>query len=414
MSDAATQAELRYLELALDEALHGGPDTGLAERIIKAANAPPALAVVAEQPEADVSAGEHLAEPAQLQLAPSVRRSARPWWRYALEGAAAACVAGLFLLLVIPSDPESTLRETPETAHKPAPPEGIKAAPDAKFTQAASGGVNATAGWYVVSQGAPALEIDGHRVEDVQGRAVVVVGKIPEEAEVRAMGTFLYQNDITEAQVMTMNWFQNGALAICLLTGSAWVDNVYVSANDKEVREEKSPEAHLEQLRKDIKDLEAKLERARGIENERERKQKVERIENAIADKKKELEAAELRIAERKRREAEKKEGGKDDNSERRRKDAEEKERKTREEREAKEREERARKERERDETDEEARKRREDFERVRREAEEEARKEAEERKRKEGEKREGERERKEPERRKEGNRERKEPERKS
>ncbi|MCC7510859.1 MAG: hypothetical protein IT464_15985 [Planctomycetes bacterium] len=412
MSDAATQAEMRYLELALDEALHGGPDTGLAERIIKAAGAAPALAVVTAQPEVEVPASESLDNPAPLQLAPSMQRNARPWWRYALEGAAAACVAGLFLLLVIPSDPESTLPQTPETAQKPVAPEGIKPAHDAKFTQAASGGVTATAGWYVVSQGAPALEIDGHRVEDVQGRAVVVVGKIPEEAEVRAMGTFLYQNDITEAQVMKMNWFQNGALAICLLTGSAWVDNVYVSANDKEVREEKSPEAHLEQLRKDIKDLEAKLERARGIENERERKQKIERIENAIADKKKELEAVELRIAERKRREAEKKEGGKEDNSERRRKDAEEKERKAREEREAKVREERARKEREKNETDEERRARKtreEDEARKRKEA-----KEAEERERKEGEKRDGDRERKEPERRKEGDRERKEGDRKS
>ncbi len=401
MSEATTQAEMRYLELALDEALHGGPDIGLADRIIKAANAAPALTVVAKQPEADVPAGDPLHEPAPLQLAPSVRRRTRWWWRYAIEGAAAACVVGLFLLLVIPSDPEPADREMPRTAQRPAPPEGIKPAPDAMFTQAASGSMRASAGWYVVSHGAPALEVDGHRVEDVQGRAVVVVGRIPEEAEVRAMGTFLYQNDITEAQVMKMNWVQSGALAICLLTGSAWVDNVYVSANEREVREEKNPEAHLEQLRKDIKELEAKLERARGIENERERKQKIQRIENAIADKKKELEAAELRIGERKRRDGEKKDSEvkEGDNAERRRKDAEEKERKAREEREAKAREERARKEREKDETEEErrARKDREEFDRIRREAEEEARKDAE--------KREG--DRKEPERRREGDRDR-------
>lgn len=359
MSDHAAIRE-RYLELALEEVFHGGPDSGLADSILKAASAGAPRAEVPHGPSPEDSAAGH--EPGQL-IELAAHRPRRPWWRYAIEGAAAACVAAALVLLLAPTDEPATQREeTPVVAQKPPLPEGITAAPDANFAQAAlGGGLTATAGWYVVTTDAPSLRVGEHSVEDVKGRAVVVVGGIPSEAQVRAMGTFLYQNDITEAQLMKMEWMKAGAMALCVVWGSAWVNDTLVKAQDREgkVREEKTPEAYLEQLRAEMKELKAKLERTRNMEDGEEKQARIARIENAIVEKEKQIESVEKRIAQRKGNEVEKKEDG----NAQRRKDAAEKEAAERKAREAK--------EREREETEEEAaeRKRREELEEAMREA---------------------------------------------
>lgn len=373
MSDHATIQD-RYLELALEEVFHGGPDRGLADRILKAAtvSAPPAAIPHGPSPE-DSAAGP---DPAPvLELA--AYRPARPWWRYALEGTAAACVAGLLVLLLVPGDEAPGTTETaPVVAQQSKLPQGITAAPDAEYSSSAPGeAVTATAGWYVLSAGAPALVVGEQRVDDVQGRAIAVVGEVPTEAQVRANSTFLYQNNISEEQVMNMQWIKAGALALCVISGSAWVDATLVQAQDRQAKErkEKSPEGYLEQLRNELKELENKLQRVRNMEENDKKQDMIERIENAIEDKKDQIADVEERIAERKRREAEKKEG---DGNAQRRKDAAEKEAAERKAREEKAREDKARREkaREAEETEEEreARKRREEFEEVAKEAERE------------------------------------------
>ncbi|MCB9895035.1 MAG: hypothetical protein H6839_11345 [Planctomycetes bacterium] len=387
MSDQATYVADLLLDDALEEIFHGGPRPELADIILRAATGVE-VAVAASAPAqgADPAAAE-----APLRLLPRVAAKgglrAKPWLKYAMEGVVAAGIAALLILIVMP---ETDPKPNPSTPSSVALPDNVAATIDAQFTPAALGGgldaLQVESGWYVVKSGAPALVKDGHRVEDVEGQVLVKVGEVPTQAELTGMMPWLSTHQIEEKDMSAKQWIKVGALAVCVMAGSAFVDNQYVSAQDNDRVER--PAAKLEQLEKELEALQAKLERARGMDDSREKRQKIERIENAIKDKKEEIANLKERIRNAKdddRRDDDRKEGDRKDaerkregdrkDSDRRdaeRKDAErerdadaERERKAREEEAAR----RARKEDgERKERDDAERKRKEDAERKARE----------------------------------------------
>lgn len=282
------------LQDAMDEVFHGGPSPELAKRILSAANG-------------EAPAAETPVPPLRL-----VRPTRRPRWRWALEGAVAAGIAAMLLLLLMPAGKDG-VPTVPES------PTGVAATHDAEFKAPAdavsygeSQDMLVERGWYLLSDGAPPLVHGAHRVDGVKGMVVVRVGSIPLGVEVQAVQPWLNKNGIEETEMLNGNWIKAGALAICVLAGSAFVDEQYVNAQGVE-RERKEPEKRdaadrVKDLEDEIKDLEERLEEARELENERERAARIKRIEAALEGKREDLRKMKERI-ENARKEAEKKEG---------------------------------------------------------------------------------------------------------
>lgn len=369
------------LEDALDEVFHGGPDSALADRIIKVARREADTdSEFASQ--ADLAAGQpHVA----LSDAPAPRpllTTARPrrWWRYAAEAAVAACVIALVAVLIVP--------------RKPIEPPGVIAFSGAEYEyahQAEIPEVAVQSGWYVLQDGAPELRSGSNRVQDVKGQVIVKVGEVPNQAELAAMGPWLseHQIEVEEIEMLNGTWIKAGTLAVFLVTGSAFVDGNFLQAQDREVRKKETerreaekkaegekreverkkeperPAAELERLRDELAELEKRAEEARELENERERKARLERIEKAMKQKRERIAELEGKVAERekvrdgereKEPKVERRKEAEGDNAEKRReadrrKKAEEEERRRADE-EAKEAEARKRREKELDEAE--------------------------------------------------------------
>lgn len=394
MSDQETYVAELLLEDAMDEVFHGGPSTDLADRILQTANG------VEEADAETVPAQEAPAETAEpvpaapMKLLPGGFRD-RPWYRWAIDGAVAACVAAVLVLLFVPN-----------TEVEPKPPQvsvelpaGVAATDDAQYIPGVLGdaedALQVEGGWYVLTNGAPAVMSGGHRVDDVEGTVLVKVGEIPNEEELAAQMPWLTTQNILEEDMSAKQWIKVGALAVCVMAGSAWVNDSFVMAQDSDRQDSDRkedadrPAAKLAQLEKELEELEGKLERARGMEDGRDKRQKIARIENAIKDKKAEIANLKERIRNAEgndRRDGERKESDRRDSDrknsdrpegERKNSDRRDGDRAAEEKREAdrKVREEAARKEREAAERE---RKAREDEDRARKEREERARKERE------------------------------------
>ncbi|MCA8913927.1 MAG: hypothetical protein KDB90_00845 [Planctomycetes bacterium] len=298
MSDQATYVADLLLEDTLDEIFHGGPNPELAERILRAANGVEETAAEAAPAQEAAPVPAPVAAKTPLRLLPGGLR-ARPWLKYALEGVVAAGIAALLILIVMPG---TDTVPNPSTPSSVALPDSVAATNDAQYTSAALGGglaeLQVERGWYVLTDGAPTVVDDGHRVEDVEGKVLVKVGEVPTQAELTAMMPWLSTHQIEEKDMSAKQWIKVGALAVCVMAGSAFVDNQYVSAqdSDRKVKESDRPAVKLAELEKELDALKAKLERARGLEDGREKRQKIERIENAIEDKEAQIAAAKERI----------------------------------------------------------------------------------------------------------------------
>jgi hypothetical protein len=227
-----------------------------------------------------------------VPLDPDAPLSLPRWAIWLAQGAVAAGLVILLVVLVFPRDAEV--------------PSGVIATDDAEFeydTAVEWPEIQADAGWYLLSDGAPPLTAAESRVEDVKGQVIVKVGDIPNPDEQAAMQPWFAQHQV-EAQ-MNGNWIKAGALSLLIVSGSAFVDGQYLSAQEvkkerkeAEVRKERKEAENaddvkkadrvadeLAKLREEIADLEARLAEARELENERERNARVERIENALTDK---------------------------------------------------------------------------------------------------------------------------------
>ena len=294
MSDQEGYVAELLLEDAMDEIFHGGPSTDLADRILRAANGvEEADAEVAPAQKAPAETAEPVpAAPAlsnvagPLKLLPGGLRD-RPWYRWAIDGAVAACVAAVLVLLFVPNN-EVEPKPPAVSVELPA---GVVATDDAQYTSDALGGapgaLQVEGGWYVLTEGSPAVTNGGHRVEDVEGTVLVKVGDIPNEEELAAQMPWLTTQSIEEEEMSAKQWIKVGALAVCVIAGSAFVNDSYVSAQDSDRREsDVRPAVKLEQLEDELEALEAKLERARGMDDGEEKRRKIARIENAIEDKK--------------------------------------------------------------------------------------------------------------------------------
>ena len=256
---------------------------------------------------------------------------------WAIEGVVAAGIAALLILIVMPGTDSKPNPSTPSSVMLP---DSVAATNDAQYASAALGGglaeLQVERGWYVLTDGAPTVVGDGHRVEDVEGQVLVKVGEVPTQAELMAMMPWLTTHQIEEKDMSAKQWIKVGALAVCVMAGSAFVDNQYVAAqdSDRKVKESDRPAVKLAELEKELDALKGKLERARGLEDGREKRQKIERIENAIEDKEAQIAAAKERIRNAKdgknkdsdrkresdRKDADRKDGERDADAERERK----------------------------------------------------------------------------------------------
>lgn len=251
----------RYLEAALDELYHGGPEPDLPERILRDGR-PPALTLVPPEP------------------APRPRRR-WPW----LQAACAVLALGAIGLL-LPRDDKL--------------PDSI-ASSDSGFVVSGDE-IELTDGWYLLDTGSPVVTAGETRIEQVVGRVLVKVGEIPDEPELSAREAWLKQNGV-EREMLNGNWIKAGGLAVCLLFGSAVVDGQPLQAQEKERKRVEELERELEKARKD-------LERAGREEREREGgeehrwnpeeaekdlrrlKEELEEVKGAIGEREKELQAA--------------------------------------------------------------------------------------------------------------------------
>lgn len=292
MSDQETYVAELLLEDAMDEVFHGGPSPELADRILRAANG-------VEEADAEVAPAQESqstpavqAEPvpaAPMKLLPGGLRQ-RPWYRWAIDGAVAACVAAVLVLVFVPNN-EVEPNPPQVSVELPA---GVAATDDAQYIPGALGGaedaLQVEGGWYVLTNGAPVLTNGGHRVENVEGKVLVKVGEIPNEEELAAQMPWLTTHEIEEKDMSAKQWIKVGALAVCVLAGSAFVNDSYVMAQDTDRREsDVRPAVKLEQLEDELEALEAKKARANGMDDGEAKRKKLARIENAIKDKKVEI-----------------------------------------------------------------------------------------------------------------------------
>ena len=87
-------------------------------------------------------------------------------------------------------------------------------------------------GWLLLTDGAPEVRVDNGRVNDVRGRAVVGAG-IPDaealDALVRELGLSVKE---TEMLKLPKRWLTAGGLAMCLLTGTATLNDTQINAEE--------------------------------------------------------------------------------------------------------------------------------------------------------------------------------------
>jgi predicted nucleic acid-binding Zn-ribbon protein len=250
----------RYLEAALDELYHGGPEPDLPERILRDGR-PPALTLVPPEP-----------------------RPRRRWpW---LQAACAVLALGAIGLLLLPRDDKL--------------PDSI-ASSDSGFALRGDG-IELTEGWYLLDTGSPVVKSGDSRVEQVVGRVLVKVGEIPDEPELSARAEWLKQNGV-EREMLNGNWIKAGGLAVCLLFGSAVVDGQPLQAQEAERKRVEELERELEQARQDLERAEREAREREGGEEHawnpeeaekdlRRLKEELEKVKGAIGAREKELKAA--------------------------------------------------------------------------------------------------------------------------
>lgn len=250
----------RYLEAALDELYHGGPEPDLPGRILRGGH-PPALTLVPPEP-----------------------RPRRRWpW---LQAACAVLALGAIGLLLLPRDDKL--------------PDSIVSS-DSGFVLRGDG-IELTDGWYLLDTGSPVVKSGDSRVEQVVGRVLVKVGEIPDEPELSAREEWLKQNGV-ERNMLNGNWIKAGGLAVCLLFGSAVVDGQPLQAQEAERKRVEELERELEKARQDLERAEREgREREGGEEHAwnpeeaekdlRRLKEELEKVKGAIGAREKELKAA--------------------------------------------------------------------------------------------------------------------------
>ena len=206
MNDAREQ----YLETALDELYHGGPEPDLQQRILQG-SARPVLKLV--------------------QDAASPRRR----WLW-LQAASAVVALGLIGLVVWPRDT--------------ALPEKISSS-DGVFAVEGDE-IQISEGWYLLDTGSPVVTASDGRLEQVSGRVLVKVGDIPDEKELAARKDWLRQNGVEE-NMLNRDWIKAGGMSICVLVGSAVVNGQMLQAQRETApkAEEKKGEASTAMTRKD-------------------------------------------------------------------------------------------------------------------------------------------------------------------
>ena len=311
MSDQVAYLDDLLLEDCLDEVFHGGPSPKLADKILAAASTVREASEV-QDPTPALSSVEG-PKPA-LRTVPLDSQTLLSLPRWATWLAKAAVAAGLVILLavlVMPRDSEV--------------PAGVVADSNAEFeydTGVEWPEIQADAGWYLLSDGAPPLTAADSsvvsRVEDVKGQVIVKVGDIPNPDEQAAMLPWLAQHQV-EVQ-MNANWVKAGALSLLIISGSAFVDGQYLSAQDvkkerkaekkdvgsgevkkDDVKREDKAADELAKLREEIADLEERLAAARELEEGRERDARIQRIENALKDKRERIAEIEAKVADDKK-----------------------------------------------------------------------------------------------------------------
>ncbi|MCB9934404.1 MAG: hypothetical protein H6840_01835 [Planctomycetes bacterium] len=237
----------RYLEAALDELYHGGPEPDLTERILRDAR-PPALTLVPPE------------------LAPKPRRR-WPW----LQAACAVLALGAIGLLLLPRDDKL--------------PDSI-ASSDSGFVLHGDE-IELTDGWYLLETGSPVVKAGDARIEQVVGRVLVKVGEIPDEPELSAREEWLKRNGV-ESEMLNGNWIKAGGLAVCLLFGSAVVDGQPLQAQEAERKRVEELERELEKARKDLERAERESREREGGEehpwNPEEAEKELRRLKEELGD----------------------------------------------------------------------------------------------------------------------------------
>ncbi|MCA8936688.1 MAG: hypothetical protein KDB68_10865 [Planctomycetes bacterium] len=258
----------RYLESALEELYQGGPDADLRERILQRDTEAPQLSVVHD----------------------TLPRKRNWLW---LQAACAVLALGVIALLLVPRDDEKlpeTVAASGETGYRVHDEE-----------------IELESGWYVLETGAPVATAGDSRIEQVNGRALVKVGEIPDETELQAHQEWLRQNGV-ENEMLSGNWIKVGGMAVCILIGSAVVDGQPLHAqksesvkdadrkNDDSKDDNADTSEHgklaritkkLNSVLKEIKDAEVELLRARdsGVEEDiAEKELALKKLQDARAE----------------------------------------------------------------------------------------------------------------------------------
>ncbi|MCC6466124.1 MAG: hypothetical protein IT463_12360 [Planctomycetes bacterium] len=169
---------------------------------------PPDLTLRALQRLKGAPAPETTHEPAALPLA---RESRARWW---LRAATIVLALGLLGWL----------------ATRPQPlPAAVKATAGARYSTSQHS-LQLSEGWLLLTDGAPEVRVGPDRVSGVQGRAVAGVGT-PAETELAALAAELeLTNTETEMIATPSRWLAAGALALCVLTGQALLNDELVKA----------------------------------------------------------------------------------------------------------------------------------------------------------------------------------------
>ena len=258
----------RYLESALEELYQGGPDADLRERILQRDTEAPQLSVVHD----------------------TLPRKRNWLW---LQAACAVLALGVIALLLVPRDDEKlpeTIAASGETGYRVHDEE-----------------IELESGWYVLETGAPVATAGDSRIEQVNGRALVKVGEIPDETELQAHQEWLRQNGV-ENEMLSGNWIKVGGMAVCMLIGSAVVDGQPLHAqksegtkdaerksdNSKDDKAETSERGKLagiatklKSVQEDIKNAEVELLRAKdsGVEKDiAEKELALKKLQDARAE----------------------------------------------------------------------------------------------------------------------------------
>lgn len=184
----------RLVESDLQELLGGHRPPDLTLRALQRLKGPPAP--------------ETTHEPVALPLA---RESRARWW---LRAAAIVLALGLLGWL----------------ATRPQPlPAAVKATAGARYSTSQHS-LQLSEGWLLLTDGAPEVRVGPDRVSGVQGRAVAGVGT-PAETELAALAAELeLTNTETEMIATPSRWLAAGALALCVLTGQALLNDELVKA----------------------------------------------------------------------------------------------------------------------------------------------------------------------------------------